>query len=81
MDEATAAVDPSTDNLIQNTIRSQFQNWTILTIAHRLNTIIDYDKILVLDKGLVAQYGPPQQLIGEVDGIFYGLCHDAGLIE
>lgn len=79
MDEATAAVDPATDNLVQNTIRTEFKNWTVLTIAHRLNTIIDYDKILVLDKGLVNQFGSPEELLKDKEGIFYSLCHEAGL--
>ena len=51
MDEATANVDPQTDFLIQQKIRTKFNSFTILTIAHRLNTIIQSDKILVMDKG------------------------------
>merc|ERR1711978_160825 len=71
LDEATAAVDPATDGLIQKTIRKQFSDWTILAIAHRLNTIIDYDKVLVLDKGEVVEFDTPENLLRDSSGIFY----------
>merc|ERR1712062_427731 len=79
MDEATAAIDPSTDNLIQQTIRKEFSGHTILTIAHRLNTIIDYDKVLVLDKGKVNQYGSPKELFEKRGSIFHSLCLQSGI--
>lgn len=70
MDEATASVDNDTDALIQRMIRKEFNNATVLTIAHRLNTIIDSDKILVLADGRVAEYDAPQTLLQKPDGHF-----------
>uniref|UniRef100_A0A2R9BIW1 ABC-type glutathione-S-conjugate transporter n=1 Tax=Pan paniscus TaxID=9597 RepID=A0A2R9BIW1_PANPA len=78
LDEATAAIDLETDNLIQATIRTQFDTCTVLTIAHRLNTIMDYTRVLVLDKGVVAEFDSPANLIA-ARGIFYGMARDAGL--
>ncbi|ORX63492.1 hypothetical protein BCR32DRAFT_226999, partial [Anaeromyces robustus] len=63
MDEATASVDIETDSIIQKALRTKFSNVTVLTIAHRLNTIIDYDKILVLSKGEVLEYDTPKNLL------------------
>ena len=63
MDEATASVDTETDAFIQKMIRSQFQGTTLLTIAHRLNTIMDYDKVLVMDDGKVAEFASPRELL------------------
>ncbi|ORX67698.1 hypothetical protein BCR32DRAFT_297543 [Anaeromyces robustus] len=67
MDEATASVDIETDSVIQKALRTKFSNVTVLTIAHRLNTIIDYDKILVLNKGEVLEYDTPKNLLFETN--------------
>ena len=63
MDEATAAVDLETDDLIQATIRKEFVDSSVLTIAHRLHTIMDYDRIMVLDKGELREYDAPNELL------------------
>ncbi|NWV38493.1 MRP1 protein, partial [Grantiella picta] len=79
LDEATAAVDLETDKLIQSTIKSQFEECTVLTIAHRLNTIMDYTRVLVLERGEVVECGTPDQLLQE-KGIFYSMAKDSGLV-
>ncbi|KAJ3114495.1 hypothetical protein HDU96_002009 [Phlyctochytrium bullatum] len=65
MDEATASVDTETDSRIQDTIRTEFSDCTVLTIAHRLKTIADYDRVLVLDHGDLIENGSPLELIEE----------------
>ena len=62
LDEATASVDIQTDALIQKLIRLHFADTTIITIAHRLHTILDYDLVLVLEEGKVSEFGAPAQL-------------------
>lgn len=79
MDEATASIDYATDAKIQETLRD-FKN-TTLTIAHRLQTIIDYDKVLVLDKGEVIEYGSPLELISKETGSFRSMCDSSGDYE
>uniref|UniRef100_A0A3Q3JJ45 Cystic fibrosis transmembrane conductance regulator n=1 Tax=Monopterus albus TaxID=43700 RepID=A0A3Q3JJ45_MONAL len=81
IDEATANVDPRTDELIQKTIREKFQECTVLTIAHRLNTIIDSDRILVLDAGKITAYDDPYTLLQDPDGIFYKMVQQTGKQE
>ncbi|PVD26851.1 hypothetical protein C0Q70_11999 [Pomacea canaliculata] len=80
LDEATAAVDMETDVLIQNTIRSAFSTCTVITIAHRLNTIMDYDRIMVMDAGVVQEFSKPGDLLADKTSLFYGMAKDAGLV-
>jgi len=74
LDEATASVDLETDSKIQYTIQTEFQDRTLLCIAHRLRTILNYDRILVLEAGEIAEFGRPIELFMKVDGIFRGMC-------
>lgn len=78
LDEATANVDPQTDSLIQVTIRTKFKDCTVLTIAHRLNTIMDSDRVLVMDSGTMVEYAHPFQLLKEQDGYFNKLVQETG---
>ncbi|XP_058815258.1 multidrug resistance-associated protein 1 isoform X5 [Topomyia yanbarensis] len=80
LDEATAAVDLETDDLIQRTIRTEFKDCTVLTIAHRLNTIMDSDKVIVLDKGNIVEYAAPNDLLQSKSSAFYSMAKDAGLV-
>lgn len=75
LDEATAAVDYETDKVIQEMIRREFKNRTILTIAHRLDTVMDSDRILVLDAGRVVEFDTPETLLGDEDSVFFGLVN------
>uniref|UniRef100_A0A3Q1B681 Cystic fibrosis transmembrane conductance regulator n=1 Tax=Amphiprion ocellaris TaxID=80972 RepID=A0A3Q1B681_AMPOC len=81
IDEATANVDPRTDELIQKTIRDKFRECTVLTIAHRLNTIIDSDRILVLDAGEIHAYDEPYSLLQDPNGTFYKMVQQTGKQE
>uniref|UniRef100_A0A671UTK7 Multidrug resistance-associated protein 4 n=1 Tax=Sparus aurata TaxID=8175 RepID=A0A671UTK7_SPAAU len=81
IDEATANVDPRTDELIQKTIRDKFRECTVLTIAHRLNTIIDSDRILVLDNGTIQELDRPSILLQNKDGALYKMVQQMGQVE
>ncbi|KAH9003060.1 P-loop containing nucleoside triphosphate hydrolase protein [Lactarius hatsudake] len=74
LDEATASVDYETDRKIQETIADEFRDRTILCIAHRLRTIIPYDRICVLDNGKIVEFDAPEVLYAQQDGIFRGMC-------
>ncbi|KAL3799546.1 hypothetical protein HJC23_008673 [Cyclotella cryptica] len=78
LDEATASVDGETDALIQKMLRSRFVGTTLITIAHRLNTIMDYDCILVMSDGKAAEFGTPAELLSNDDGIFSELVESTG---
>ncbi|XP_027340342.1 ABC transporter C family member 12-like isoform X3 [Abrus precatorius] len=78
LDEATAAVDVRTDALIQKTIRKEFQSCTMLIIAHRLNTIIDCNRILFLDDGRVLEYSSPEELLQNEGTAFYKMVQSTG---
>ncbi|KAJ9151903.1 p-loop containing nucleoside triphosphate hydrolase protein [Pleurostoma richardsiae] len=79
LDEATSAVDMHTDALIQRSIREEFTDATLLVIAHRLSTIADFDRILVLSDGMVAEYGSPRELWERGrEGVFRGMCEESG---
>ncbi|NP_596902.1 ATP-binding cassette subfamily C member 4 [Rattus norvegicus] len=78
IDEATANVDPRTDELIQQKIREKFAQCTVLTIAHRLNTIIDSDKIMVLDSGRLREYDEPYVLLQNPESLFYKMVQQLG---
>ncbi|GBC03173.1 hypothetical protein RclHR1_00500021 [Rhizophagus clarus] len=78
MDEATASIDFATDEKIQQMIRTEFIDCTILCIAHRLRTIIDYDRILVLDQGNIIEFDSPHNLITNHESLFYKMCQNSG---
>ncbi|XP_045472447.1 probable multidrug resistance-associated protein lethal(2)03659 [Harmonia axyridis] len=78
LDEATANVDPYTDSLIQKTIRNKFADCTVLTVAHRLNTVMDSDKILVMRAGRVEEFDHPHLLLEKKEGLLYGLVQATG---
>lgn len=67
-----------TDSLIQNTIRNKFRNCTVLTIAHRLNTVMDSDKVLVLDSGKIVEFDHPYNLLKNKDGLLYKMVEQTG---
>ncbi|XP_044597658.1 multidrug resistance-associated protein 1 isoform X2 [Cotesia glomerata] len=80
LDEATAAVDLETDDLIQRTIREEFKDCTVLTIAHRLNTILDSDRVIVLDKGVITEFDKPENLLQKPTSAFYSMAKDSGIV-
>ena len=78
LDEATASIDGATDALIQHMLRTHFQGTTLLTIAHRLNTIMDNDLVLVMENGRAAEIGAPSDLLSDKEGLFSALVDATG---
>eukprot|EP01124_Arcella_intermedia_P001504 TRINITY_DN10821_c1_g2_i1.p1 TRINITY_DN10821_c1_g2~~TRINITY_DN10821_c1_g2_i1.p1 ORF type:complete len:1056 (+),score=242.81 TRINITY_DN10821_c1_g2_i1:171-3170(+) len=76
MDEATASIDVETDSIIQKTIRESFKEHTVITIAHRINTIIDCDRIMVIDYGQLVEFGSPSDLLSDPNSIFLRLVNE-----
>ncbi|KAL3233377.1 Oligomycin resistance ATP-dependent permease YOR1 [Nakaseomyces bracarensis] len=81
LDEATSSVDYETDGKIQARIATEFKECTILCIAHRLKTILNYDRILVLEKGEIAEFDTPMTLFNQPDSIFRSMCSRSGITE
>jgi len=78
MDEATASIDELTDHLIQKMIKTEFKDMTVITIAHRLNTIIQYDKVMVLDQGNIVEFDSPIELMKDKESYFANLIRVNG---
>lgn len=81
LDEATANVDPQTDALIQKTIRDTFQKYTVITVAHRLHTVMDSDRILVMEAGSAKEFDAPHILLETENGIFKSMVEATGAQE
>jgi ABC-type multidrug transport system fused ATPase/permease subunit len=81
LDEATSSIDFATDAKLQSTIRKEFTDTLFLTVAHRLQTIIDYDRLIVLDGGRIVEFGTPWQLIQKENGRFRNMCLQSGSFD
>ncbi|KAM0756114.1 P-loop containing nucleoside triphosphate hydrolase protein [Meredithblackwellia eburnea MCA 4105] len=77
-DESTAQIDHELDSLIQNTIRTEFPDATLFTIAHRLRTIIDYNRVMVLQNGKIVEFDNPGRLLSSDDSLFHEMCRQSG---
>ncbi|ETM41303.1 hypothetical protein L914_12915, partial [Phytophthora nicotianae] len=81
MDEATASIDPETEKKLQRMIKHEFKDTTVLTIAHRLATVLDSDRIMALNDGRVAELDTPRQLVKNKAGVFYELAKEGGFMD
>ena len=79
MDEATSSIDYKTESLIQKSLEKSLKDSTVITIAHRIKTIINYDRIIVLQSGELIEQGSPRQLINSKKGTFYELYMQSNL--
>ena len=73
MDEATSSIDYKTETVIQNVINTIMVKSTVITIAHRIKTVINYDRIMVLNKGDIVEFDSPNNLLKNKNGLFYEL--------
>ncbi|PVF92969.1 hypothetical protein CPB86DRAFT_743436 [Serendipita vermifera] len=78
LDEATSSIDFKTDSLIQAAVREEFKNSCLITVAHRIRTVIDYDRLIILDKGNIAEFDTPWNLIRKEGGLFREMCLKTG---
>jgi len=81
LDEATSSIDFETDAKIQTIIREEFHESLLLTVAHRFRTVIDYDRLIVLDKGEIVELDTPWNLIQKEDGLFRNMCLKSGIFR
>nr|XP_037271029.1 canalicular multispecific organic anion transporter 1-like [Rhipicephalus microplus] len=81
LDEATSQMDGDTDSLIQKTLRESFAKYTLFTVAHRLHTILDYDKILVMEDGRVREFGAVSTLLDDPGSAFHAMAFEAGVLS
>lgn len=77
LDEATSNMDPETDKMLHSVISELFSDCTILSIAHRLHSILNCDKVLVLDNGKVVEYDDPKLLMNRDGSLFHEMCKDS----
>lgn len=80
LDEATASVDAETDMLVQQTLRDVMNECTVLTIAHRIHTVLTSDRVVVMDRGTIVEVGSPAELLADTTSSFYVLAHEAGVV-
>jgi len=78
LDEATASVDRRTDQMLHESLHESFSDATIIAVAHRLDTVIDHDYILVLGQGKILEFGPPSELLRNQNGAFFSMVEDTG---
>ncbi|KAH7020331.1 putative ABC transporter C family member 5 [Ilyonectria destructans] len=81
IDEATSSIDSDTDMLIQRVFRDRFQGRTVIAVAHKLDTVLDFDRVIVLDKGRIVEVGNPQELLTMLKSAFYALYHSVSQVD